>query len=354
MASKRKKSRSKKKGDRSVNAAAEVREPESTPGGDEAPAPKAKTDQRMKEKSRKAKKKAAKAGPKGGRSKKRPRSKAKNAPSETPTTEAAAPDPATPTPEAAPSAHDLDGVLDEAEAEDVDRLIAAAAGDVPGDPGDAAQTLEPDPSATDEAPTPRDEAATGDAAREAGVVAGEAESEPPLEEEEEEEEAEDLDLGPTSTPEARARILAAALAHAEMQEARYRVPTARSTVARLKAALALTFFALAGLLAIAPPSIVVPEPLPSLTAADRLEGVRLALLLQAEQIEAFRAREERLPRSLDEVATHVPGIRFVRSGSRLYQLIAYTPEGRAVVYDSSAPAPEFHALEPSWRSAGGS
>ena len=40
----------------------------------------------------------------------------------------------------------------------------------------------------------------------------------------EEEDEEVVDLGPTSTPEARERLLAAALSHAEMQEARYRVP----------------------------------------------------------------------------------------------------------------------------------
>jgi hypothetical protein len=43
----------------------------------------------------------------------------------------------------------------------------------------------------------------------------------------------------------------------------------------------------------------------------------------------------------------------VRSSNRLYQLIAYAPTGRAVVYDSAAPAPAFGEAEVAWRGEGG-
>lgn len=164
---------------------------------------------------------------------------------------------------------------------------------------------------------------------------------------------EPLDLGPTSTPEARARLLAEALAHADMQEARYRVPTESRRLGRIKGGIALAIFLLAGILVLAPPRFVSPEAPVGVADADRVSGVITALLLQAEQVDAFRVRERRLPLSLDELGVAVPGVRYVRSSNRLYQLIAYAPTGRAVVYDSAAPAPAFGEAEVAWRGEGG-
>ncbi len=79
----------------------------------------------------------------------------------------------------------------------------------------------------------------------------------------------------------------------------------------------------------------------------------MALLLQAEQIEAFRVDRLRLPNSLDELDGRLPGVRFVRSGSRAYQLIAYEADGTAIVYDSAHPAAEFEALDSGWVSEEG-
>ena len=76
--------------------------------------------------------------------------------------------------------------------------------------------------------------------------------------------------------------------------------------------------------------------------------------LFADQVEAFRARSQRLPNSLDEVTFRLPGVRFVRSSNRLYQLIAYTRAGDAVLYDSSSPAREFESITPAWAAGGGS
>jgi hypothetical protein len=163
-----------------------------------------------------------------------------------------------------------------------------------------------------------------------------------------------VSVGPPSTAEDRARLLAAASAYAEMQDARYRVPTDSPRVARLKGWIALTGFLIAALVAIAPPELVSPAPPNTLTEADRLHGLYVGLLLQAEQVEAFRTREHRLPDSLAEVAARVPGVRFVRSGNRVYQLIAYTGDGRAIVYDSAVPAAEFETVQRAWASAMGS
>lgn len=157
-----------------------------------------------------------------------------------------------------------------------------------------------------------------------------------------------LDLGDATSAEERDRLLAAALAHVEMQDAIYRVPLESGTTRRWKAVIASVLFVMALFLVGLPPSFLVPEPPAQMTAGERLRGVRVALLLQAQQIEAHRVRHDRLPRSLAEVPVALPGIRYVRSNERLFQLIGYTPDGEAVVYDSASPDPTFDALAESW------
>lgn len=154
-----------------------------------------------------------------------------------------------------------------------------------------------------------------------------------------------LDLGEVSSPDERDRLLAAALAHVEMQEAIYRVPTESTTTRHWKGLIAAGVFLLAAFLAVLPPGPLVPAGPEPLSDAHRLRGIRTALLVQAEQIEAFRVREDRLPDSLGEVDTALPDIRFVRSSDRLYQLVAYTSGGDAIIYDSAAPDPAFEDIE---------
>lgn len=153
-----------------------------------------------------------------------------------------------------------------------------------------------------------------------------------------------LDLGEATSPDERDRLLAAALAHVEMQEAIYRVPTESATPRHWKGLIAAGIFTLAIFLAVLPPDVLVPTGPQPLSDADRLRGIRTALLVQAEQIEAFRVREDRLPASLGEVDTALPDIRFVRSSDRLYQLVAYTSGGDAIIYDSAAPDPAFEDI----------
>ena len=161
-----------------------------------------------------------------------------------------------------------------------------------------------------------------------------------------------IDLGPVSSPEVRDRLLAAALAHAEHQEARYRVPFAQApAAARWKALLAFVIVLVAGAVAAVPPRWALPDPPAQLGPAETARNLRLALLLQAQQVEAFRVRTQRLPASLDEVTRTLPGVRYVRSGTRAYQLIAHEADGNAIVYDSTSPAPPFGALPTVWTSA---
>ena len=158
-----------------------------------------------------------------------------------------------------------------------------------------------------------------------------------------------IDLGPGSSPEVRDRLLAEALAHAEHKDARYRVPFSGATaIGRWKALAGILILLLAGVVALTPPGWARPERPARLAPAERERNLRAALLLQAQQIEAFRVRAQRLPASLDEVAGTLPDVRYVRSGSRAYQLIAYEADGSAIVYDSTDPAPAFAELATPW------
>ncbi|MDX1646787.1 MAG: hypothetical protein R3304_06570 [Longimicrobiales bacterium] len=163
-----------------------------------------------------------------------------------------------------------------------------------------------------------------------------------------------LDLGDAVTPEERDRLLAEALAHVEMREAVYRVPTATGAGRRWKGLVATGLFLMALFTLTLPPTFLVPDPPPPLSSAERMRGLRAALLVQAEQIEAFRAREDRLPNAVQEVETALPGIRFVKSGGRLFQLVAYTRDGRPVIYDSAMPDPAFEEIVRVLRDGSGS
>lgn len=157
-----------------------------------------------------------------------------------------------------------------------------------------------------------------------------------------------LDLGEDSTPEDRDRLLAAALAHSEMQEAIYRVRTDARALQWWKGGVAAALLLVATLIAVRPPGFVTPPAPATLSQADREYGVRVALLLQAQQVEAFRTREQRLPDALTEVPVIIPGVRFVTAGNRVYQLVAPGPDGRALIYDSASPAPEFDEIRGNW------
>lgn len=141
----------------------------------------------------------------------------------------------------------------------------------------------------------------------------------------------------TSTPEERDRLIAEALAHAEALDAVYLPPSEVEPDRRWRGPLALVLLMLAMVMGLFPPSwLAGPEP-PAVSAADRVLGLRLTLELQAAHIEAYQQRHQRLPDRLDELGSALPGVRYVRSGERVYQLVAYGPDGRPVVWDSARP-----------------
>lgn len=152
-----------------------------------------------------------------------------------------------------------------------------------------------------------------------------------------------------SRVEDRERLLAETLAHAEAREEKYRISfTDPPRRGRWKVPAAMAVLAVAALVAAFPPSWVSPGA-PRVPSGSELERGRVvALQLQADQVEVFRLRHGRLPESLDELPIRVPGIDFVRSNSRVYQLVVARADGSRLVYDSAHPEPGPGAQAPSW------
>lgn len=152
-----------------------------------------------------------------------------------------------------------------------------------------------------------------------------------------------------SPEEARDRLVAEAVAHSAALEAQYREPMAPEGPPSVwKVLVALLIAATAAYVAARPPALLTPGTPPVLRAGELERGARAALYLQAQQIEAFRLREGRLPRSLDEVGARVPDVAFVRSNNRVYQLVTSRPDGSNLVYDSARPSPAFAAVTSGW------
>lgn len=157
-----------------------------------------------------------------------------------------------------------------------------------------------------------------------------------------------------SRVEDRERLLAEALAHAEAQEAHYRVlPADEPLRGRWKTPLALVILALAAWVAVAPPRWIAGADAPRPTAGDRDRGLRAAIWMQARQVEVFRLREGRLPEHLSEVPAQMPGLTLVRSNNRVYQIRGRMRDGGLVVFDSAQPSPAFQAAAP-WLAPRGS
>ncbi len=94
-------------------------------------------------------------------------------------------------------------------------------------------------------------------------------------------------------------------------------------------------------LLIAGPQWVVIDPIEGPPAAERVEGLRAAMFLQASRIESYRQQNGRLPESLDEIgASTVEGVDYVLQGSSQYQLIGSVGE-TDLIYDSTQPVTEW-------------
>jgi hypothetical protein len=160
------------------------------------------------------------------------------------------------------------------------------------------------------------------------------------------------DVGPptdrASRAEERERLVAEVAAIAETKDIQFqRLPPGQTRRGGWKSPVALVILLLAVAIAASPlwrSSGATLSP----TSEELQRGLRAALSLQAEQVEVFRMREGRLPGSLDEVPVRIPGIRFVRSNNRVYQLVGFLTDGDPIVYDSARPTDLFDAVVAGW------
>ena len=161
------------------------------------------------------------------------------------------------------------------------------------------------------------------------------------------------DVGPptdrASRAEERERLVAEVAAIAETKDIQFqRLPPGQARRGGWKIPTALVVLLLAVIVAAFPPLSRGDDATLSPTSEELQRGLRAALYLQAEQVEVFRVREGRLPVSLDEVPVRIPGIRFVRSNNRVYQLVGFLTDGDPIVYDSARPTDPFDAVAAGW------
>ena len=86
-------------------------------------------------------------------------------------------------------------------------------------------------------------------------------------------------------------------------------------------------------LAFAPPAWVLPDPPPMPTPAEREASVRFSIFLQAQQIEHFRATRGRLPSTLEEAGSPLPGVAYQVTSGTTYQLRSTMDQ--AIAYNST-------------------
>ena len=95
-------------------------------------------------------------------------------------------------------------------------------------------------------------------------------------------------------------------------------------------------------LLIAPPSWrgwVTVHPIEAPPAQQQMDGLRVAMYLQAQRIEAYRQKHGALPTSLEDAGSATPGVEYHRQGGS-YQLVGTSGQA-ALVYDSSESLADF-------------
>ncbi|GMV05743.1 MAG: hypothetical protein AMXMBFR53_20200 [Gemmatimonadota bacterium] len=158
----------------------------------------------------------------------------------------------------------------------------------------------------------------------------------------------DLPVHSISRVEDRERLLAEAMAHAEALEEQYKVVPIEPVdlSGRWKSPVATVLFVLAAALGLFPPAWLTGTPAQGPTEGELDRGLRAAIWLQAQQVEAFRLHNGRLPASLAEVPGSAADLTLIRSDSRAYQIRGRSEDGSVVVLDSSRPSPVFEAAAP--------
>lgn len=136
-----------------------------------------------------------------------------------------------------------------------------------------------------------------------------------------------------------ADAVAAVLKHAAERDAAARAKIPPKPQSRWALPVGINLGVLALYLLAFTPDWVTVDPIPAPDPAARVESLRLAMYIQVKQIEAYRIENGRLPTTLAEAGTVVPGVDYVPQGTT-YLLIATAGE-TVLRYESSQSADDF-------------
>lgn len=144
-----------------------------------------------------------------------------------------------------------------------------------------------------------------------------------------------------ATGQETADTLAEVLKHAAARDEAAKQKTAPRPQPKWLLPFGVNLAVLAVYLLIAPPSWVVLNPIEPPPTENRIAGVRRAMVFQAARIESYRQQNGRLPASLADAGSVVPGIEYLVRGQG-YQLIGSVGE-ETILYDSSVPLADWAA-----------
>lgn len=139
----------------------------------------------------------------------------------------------------------------------------------------------------------------------------------------------------------RADVLREVGEHVARKEAQERLRQTRSPVLRrLTQILNLAILAFAAYVWIGNPSWVRVEPPAAPSPQAREAALRLSIYIQAQQIEAYRSENGRIPSSLEEVGPPLAGMHFQQTGRGAYRITGVS-DTLTLVYSSSESLAEF-------------
>jgi len=138
-----------------------------------------------------------------------------------------------------------------------------------------------------------------------------------------------------------ADAVAAVLKHAAEHDERARRKRPPRKQPKWMLPLGIQLAVLAVYLLISPPRWITVHPIAAPDSATQQEGLRMAMYVQSQQIEAYRIQHGRLPSTLAELpGTPQPGIEYQVQSSDAYRLVG-TDGPTALIYDSTESPADF-------------
>ncbi len=138
-----------------------------------------------------------------------------------------------------------------------------------------------------------------------------------------------------------ADAVAAVLQHAAEQEELAKKKPAPKKQPKWMLPLGIQLAVIAMYLLISQPGWINMHPIEGPDRETLEEGLREAMFVQSQQIEAYRQDTGRLPSSLDELpGSPQPGVEYQLQGTQEYSLVGTNGEA-ALIYESTEPAQDF-------------